>query len=35
VWAVQNGAHIIRAHDVAATVQALRMNEAILAIQPS
>jgi dihydropteroate synthase len=30
VWAVQNGAQIIRAHDVAPTVQALRMVEAIL-----
>jgi dihydropteroate synthase len=30
VWAVQNGAQIIRAHDVGATVQALRMVEAIL-----
>lgn len=30
VWAVQNGAQIIRAHDVGATVQALRMIEAIL-----
>ncbi|MBI5772582.1 MAG: dihydropteroate synthase [Verrucomicrobia bacterium] len=30
-WAAQNGAHIIRAHDVAATAQALRMGEAILA----
>jgi dihydropteroate synthase len=30
VWAVQNGAQIIRAHDVGPTVQALRMVEAIL-----
>lgn len=35
VWAAQQGAHIIRAHDVAATAQALRMNEAILATQQS
>src|ERR1041385_7824452 len=31
--AVAHGAHIIRAHDVAATVQAVRMTEAILARQ--
>ena len=30
IWAVQNGARIIRTHDVAATVQALRMIEAII-----
>jgi dihydropteroate synthase len=30
-WAVQAGAQIIRTHDVAETVQALRMTEAILA----
>ena len=32
--AVAAGAHIIRAHDVAETVQAIRMTEAILAKQP-
>lgn len=31
VWAVVAGAHIIRAHDVAETLQAVRMTEAILA----
>jgi dihydropteroate synthase len=31
VWAVQAGASIIRTHDVAATRQAVRMTEAILA----
>jgi len=30
IWAVQNGARIIRTHDVAATVQGLRMIEAII-----
>jgi len=30
-WAIQAGAQIIRTHDVAATVRALRMTEAILA----
>ena len=32
-WALQSGASIVRAHDVAATRQALRMTEAILARQ--
>ena len=32
-WAVQHGVQIIRAHDVAETVQAIRMTEAILAKQ--
>jgi len=30
-WAVAKGVHIIRTHDVAATLQALRMTEALLA----
>jgi dihydropteroate synthase len=30
-WAVHSGAHVVRTHDVAATVAALRMTEAILA----
>jgi len=30
-WAVAQGVQILRAHDVAATVQALRMTEAIIA----
>jgi dihydropteroate synthase len=32
-WAVAAGVQIIRAHDVAETVQAIRMTEAILANQ--
>jgi len=32
-WAVQNGVQIIRVHDVAATVQAIRMTEALMAQQ--
>lgn len=31
-WAVANGAQLVRTHDVAATRQALRMTEAILAV---
>ena len=31
VWPLQSGAQIIRAHDVAETVQAVRMTEAVLA----
>ena len=34
VWAVLHGAQVIRTHDVAATVQALRMTEALRARQP-
>lgn len=30
-WAVQNGVQIIRVHDVAATIQAVRMTEALMA----
>jgi dihydropteroate synthase len=30
-WAVQHGVQILRAHDVAATVQAIRMTEALVA----
>ena len=30
-WAIEHGANIVRAHDVAATRQAVRMAEAILA----
>jgi dihydropteroate synthase len=35
VWAIQQGVQIIRTHDVAATVQALRVAEAILARRTS
>ena len=34
-WAVQHGAAIVRTHDVAATRQALRVTEAIMAERPS
>jgi dihydropteroate synthase len=35
VWAIQQGVQIIRTHDVAATVQALRVAEAVLAQRKS
>jgi dihydropteroate synthase len=31
IWAVQHGHQIVRTHDVGATLQALRMTEALLA----
>ena len=34
-WAAQHGAYIVRTHDVAATQQALRVTEAILARRPA